>query len=108
MKKHGVDLVDCSSGGIVPDVKLPEKEGYNVFISEVVKKTGIMTSVVGYIFNEKFTNSIIERGETDFVTIGRLLLRDPYWPARKGFQYGYRFYPVQYERGFNVPGNLYE
>ncbi|MGC8689140.1 MAG: NADH:flavin oxidoreductase/NADH oxidase [Thermoplasmata archaeon] len=63
MKKHGVDLVDCSSGGIVPDVKLPEREGYNVFISEVVKKTGIMTSVVGYIFNEKFANSIIERGK---------------------------------------------
>jgi len=108
MKSYGVDLIDCSSGGIIPDIKLPEIEGYNVFISEAIKKNeNILTSVVGYIFNDKFANKLIEENKTDMVTLGRVLLRDPYWPIRKGFDNGYKFYPVQYERAFNVPRGLY-
>lgn len=107
LKYHGVDLIDCSSGGILPSIKLPEKEGYNVFISETIKKNvNIMTSVVGYIFNDVFAEKIIEEEKTDMVSIGRALLRDPYWVIKNGLKYRKKFYPVQYERGFNVQKNL--
>jgi 2,4-dienoyl-CoA reductase-like NADH-dependent reductase (Old Yellow Enzyme family) len=106
-KEHGVDLIDCSSGGIIPNIELPTRRGYNVYISEKIRKVGILTSVVGLIFESKFANDIIERGNADLVTIGRALLRDPYWPIREGKKYwNIKLWPAQYERAFNMPLNL--
>lgn len=85
MKKHGVDLIDCSSGGIIPNIKFSEKRGCNARISEKIwKVASILTSVVGLIFEYKFANDIIEKGQSDLVTVGRAFLRDPYWPMRDG------------------------
>ena len=101
MKENGVDLIDCSSGGILPNIRIPDEEGYNVFISEKIKRNvNIMTSVVGNIYNKKTAEKILSEGKADMITMGRLLLRDPFWPAREGAKEKKEFYPVQYKRGF--------
>jgi 2,4-dienoyl-CoA reductase (NADPH2) len=107
LKVHGVDMIDCSSGGISPDVKVPEEKGYNVFISEKIKKeAGILVSVVGYIYQYDFAEKILEENKADMVTIGRALLRDPYWVMRKEISEGKKTWPIQYERAFRVKNNL--
>jgi len=108
LEKLGVDLIDCSSGGILPDLPVPIEKGYNLFISKRLKKElKIFVSVVGLIFDENFAEEILKNEWADFVTVGRILLRDPYWPnmiALKNNVKGY--WPVQYERGYNLPKDL--
>ncbi|MGC8581969.1 MAG: NADH:flavin oxidoreductase/NADH oxidase [Thermoplasmata archaeon] len=107
LKNHGVDLIDCSSGGISPNVKVPEEKGYNVFISEKIKKeVGILVSVVGYIYQYDFAEKILEENKADMVTIGRALLRDPYWVMKQEIAESKKTWPVQYERAFTVKNNL--
>jgi len=107
LKNHGVDLIDCSSGGISPNVKVPEEKGYNVFISEKIKKEAkILVSVVGYIYQYDFAEKILEENKADMVSIGRALLRDPYWAMRREIAEGKKPWPIQYERAFTVKNNL--
>lgn len=80
LKEHNIDLVDCSSGGMVPDAAIPVAPGFQVpFAAEIRKQTGIKTSAVGVITDYAQANTIIERGEADLVMLGRQLLREPYW-----------------------------
>ncbi len=77
---EGVDLIDCSSGGNIPGVKIPLTPGYQVPISEAIKKnTGIKTATVGLITDPLHANAIIQEGKADFVLLGRELLRNPFW-----------------------------
>ncbi len=102
LKKVGVDLIDCSSGGIIPGIKLPEYDAYNLPISTAIKsKSDILTSVVGNIKSLETMNFIIENNQADMISLGRLLLRDPYWPSRNAINYSKKFYPKQYEDGFD-------
>ncbi len=100
--KNGVDLIDCSSGGIIPGIKIPNTEAYNLDISKAIKKNSeILTSVVGNINSMDMMNSIVDQNYADMVTLGRLLLRDPYWPARNASNYFSKsFFPLQYRDGF--------
>jgi len=96
----GVDLVDCSSGGNVPNAKIPIKPGYQVEFSEKIKvETDILTSAVGLITEAMQADSIIRQGQADLVIMARELLRDPYFPLRAAHQLGRDVkWPVQYER----------
>jgi 2,4-dienoyl-CoA reductase-like NADH-dependent reductase (Old Yellow Enzyme family) len=77
---EGVDFIDCSSGGNIPGVKIPLTPGYQVPISEAIKKnTGIKTATVGLITDPLHANAIIQEGKADFVLLGRELLRNPFW-----------------------------
>lgn len=76
----GVDLVDCSSGGLVPYAKIPVGAGYQVPFARDVKQTGILTGTVGMITSPMQADQIIRNGEADLVIMARELLRDPYWP----------------------------
>ena len=49
LRKKGVDLIDCSSGGNVAAARIPVGPGYQVAFAEAVRNTGIMTSAVGLI-----------------------------------------------------------
>jgi 2,4-dienoyl-CoA reductase-like NADH-dependent reductase (Old Yellow Enzyme family) len=81
LKEIGVDLIDCSSGGIVPDAKIPAGPGYQTpFAAEVRSKVAIPTSTVGLIMQPLQAEHILVTGQADAVTIARELLRDPYWP----------------------------
>ena len=81
LKAEGVDLIDCSSGGIDPLARVPLGSGYQVPISEAVRHAaGISTATVGLITSPAQAEDIILNGRADLVLLGRKLLRDPYWP----------------------------
>jgi 2,4-dienoyl-CoA reductase-like NADH-dependent reductase (Old Yellow Enzyme family) len=81
LKKIGVDLIDCSSGGIVPVAKIPIAPGYQVkFAEEIRKEAGIMTGAIGLITDAAQAENILVAGQADVVFMARELLRDPYFP----------------------------
>jgi 2,4-dienoyl-CoA reductase (NADPH2) len=80
LKDLGVDLIDVSTGALVPQAKIPVGPNYQVpFAAEIRKETGILTGTVGLITDAQQANSIITSGEADLVFIGREFLREPYW-----------------------------
>jgi 2,4-dienoyl-CoA reductase-like NADH-dependent reductase (Old Yellow Enzyme family) len=81
LKPLGVDLVDCSSGALVPYAKIPVEPGYQVPFAKAIREEGnIPTAAVGMITEPQQANSIVTQGEADMVFLARELLRDPYWP----------------------------
>jgi 2,4-dienoyl-CoA reductase-like NADH-dependent reductase (Old Yellow Enzyme family) len=83
LKEEGVDLIDCSSGGLVPDVKIPVTKKYQVPFSEKIKsEAGILTAAVGLINTPEEAEEILEKDEADMVFIGREFLRDPHFPLK--------------------------
>jgi 2,4-dienoyl-CoA reductase-like NADH-dependent reductase (Old Yellow Enzyme family) len=82
LKKLGVDLIDCSSGGTTPDAKVPVAPGYQVPFAEAVKKeAGIPSAAVGMITEPAQAEKILEEGKADLIYLARAFLSDPYWPA---------------------------
>lgn len=104
LKDNAVDLIDCSSGGVVPHVKIPAAPGYQVPFSEAVRKgSGMLTGAVGIIVTPEQAEAIIRGGQADVVLLARELLRDPYFPLRASRELGYDVkWPVQYERAKRV------
>jgi 2,4-dienoyl-CoA reductase-like NADH-dependent reductase (Old Yellow Enzyme family) len=100
LRDRGVDLIDCSSGGAVPDVTVPIGPGYQVPFAERIRRYGgVATGAVGLITEPAQANEIIERGRADVVLLARELLRDPYWPLRAARELGRVVpWPVQYLR----------
>ena len=96
----GVDLVDCSSGGNVPDAKIPVGPGYQVGFAERIRRdTGIMTAAVGMITSAAEVSAIISQEKADLVVIARQFLRDPYMPLHAALELGFPVsYPAQYLR----------
>ena len=80
LKDEGVDLIDCSSGGNVPNAQVPLGAGYQVPISEAVRHgANILTATVGLITSPAQADEFIRNGRADVVLLGREMLRDPYW-----------------------------
>ncbi len=101
LQKRGVDLLDCSSGGAIPGVKIPVGPGYQVpFAAQVRLSTGLSTGAVGLLTEPLQTEAILQANQADLILLGRVLLRDPYWPYRAAQALGERVWPVQYERAF--------
>jgi len=83
LKETGIDLVDCSSGGLVPDAKVPAAPGFQApFSAAVRREAGIPTGAVGLITDPVQAETIVAAGMADVVLLARELLRDPYWPLR--------------------------
>ncbi len=81
LREAGVDLIDCSSGGLVPSAVIPEGPGYQTpFAAAVRKEAGIATGAVGMITDPFQAEQIVATGGADAVVMGREELRDPYWP----------------------------
>ncbi len=80
LKKLGVDLIDCSSGAMVPHADIPVGPGYQVpFASKIRHECKMMTAAVGMITDAKQANEIIMSGEADLVLMAREMLRNPYF-----------------------------
>lgn len=78
-----VDLIDCSSGGISPDARVPTHPGYQVPFAEAVKRgAGIATGAVGLITEPTHAAEIVANDRADMVFVARILLADPAWPLR--------------------------
>ncbi|TDQ09667.1 NADPH dehydrogenase NamA [Pedobacter metabolipauper] len=81
LKDKGVDLIDCSSGGLAAHQQIPIFPGYQVQFSEDIKKqAGILTGAVGLITDAEQAESILTEGKADLIFLARELLRDPYFP----------------------------
>jgi 2,4-dienoyl-CoA reductase-like NADH-dependent reductase (Old Yellow Enzyme family) len=80
LKDLGVDLIDVSSGALVPKARIPVAKGYQVpFARKIRCEADIMTGAVGMITDAGYANEIITGGDADLVFVGRELLRQPYW-----------------------------
>lgn len=100
LRNDGVDLIDCSSGGIVPGVRIPIGAGYQVgFAERVRREAGIATGAVGMITTPEQADTIVRSGQADIVLLARELLRDPHWALRAAHALGRETaWPPQYER----------
>lgn len=100
LKDHGVDLIDCSTGGVVPGVKIPVGPGYQVpFAEKIRKETGMLTAAVGMITSAPQAEEILQNGQADLIFLARQALRDPYFPLHAAKELGVDVeWPVQYKR----------
>lgn len=100
LKDKGVDLIDCSTGGLVSWQKIAAGPNYQVpFAEQIKKETGILTGAVGLLTEAEQMEEIIASGKADLVFIARESLRDPYFPLHAAQQLGVDLaWPVQYER----------
>ncbi len=99
---HGVDIIDCSSGGNDPRQKIPVHPGYQVPFAERVRRdAGIATAAVGLLHSPEACEEVVANGRADLVVMGRTLLGDPYWPmhAAAKLRADSFKWPPQYERG---------
>lgn len=83
LKTEGVDLIDCSSGGLVPDARIPAGPGFQVpFAERIRREANIATAAVGLITAPAHADEIVRNGRADLVLLARELLRDAEWPLR--------------------------
>ena len=101
--KLGVDLVDCSSGGLVNYAKIPAGPGYQVpFAERVRKEAGMASGAVGFIASAQQAEAIVRDGQADMVLLAREMLRDPYFPMHAAHELGVTVQaPRQYLRAFH-------
>jgi 2,4-dienoyl-CoA reductase-like NADH-dependent reductase (Old Yellow Enzyme family) len=98
LRELGVDLIDVSSGGVVPNATIPVAKGYQVPLARQVREqAGIMTGAVGLIVEPQQASEIITSGDADLVLLGREMLREPYWAIKAQQQLGAEpEWPIQY------------
>ena len=102
VKPLGVDLIDVSSGGLLPHVKIPAGPEYQVpFAARIRHEAEIATGAVGMITEPEQAEAIIARGDADVILMARENLRDPYFPRRAAEALGASIAaPVQYQRAW--------
>lgn len=104
LRAEGVDLIDCSSGGGVPNATIPVGAGYQVPLAEEIRRSaGIPVAAVGMITQAMQADDTIRNGRADMVLLAREMLRDPYWPLRAAQTlhfHGVKPVPPQYLRAF--------
>jgi 2,4-dienoyl-CoA reductase-like NADH-dependent reductase (Old Yellow Enzyme family) len=100
LKAEGVDLVDCSSGGIAPHIQIPVKPGYQVpFAGRVRKEAGMPTAAVGLLTDAHQVEEVLQTGQADLVFLARAMLRNPYWALYAAHVLRHELpWPVQYAR----------
>ncbi|CAM5210951.1 NADPH dehydrogenase NamA OS=Lysinibacillus sphaericus OX=1421 GN=LS41612_09565 PE=4 SV=1 [Lysinibacillus sphaericus] len=101
MKSQGVDLVDVSTGGVV-QADIHSFPGYQVPHAEAIKLgANIPTGAVGLITIAQHAEEILQNNRADLIFLGRVLLREPYWPLHAAKELGTKIEPpVQYVRGW--------
>jgi 2,4-dienoyl-CoA reductase-like NADH-dependent reductase (Old Yellow Enzyme family) len=83
LRAEGVSLIDCSSGGNVPNARIPVAPNYQVpFAERIRREADIATAAVGLITSPSQANDILKNGQADLVFMAREFLRDPNWPLR--------------------------
>lgn len=100
LRDAGADLIDCSSGGLVPDAMVPAGPGYQVpFAAAIRRETGLATAAVGMLTSAQQAEQTVACGEADAVFLARGMLRDPYWPLHAARELGVDVpWPAQYLR----------
>ena len=101
LKREGVDLVDCSSGGLVTHQRIDLGPAYQAPFARVLRaQAGIATGAVGLITEPAQAEEILTSGAADAVLLARKLLDDPHWPLHAAHALGIDVeWPKQYRRG---------
>jgi 2,4-dienoyl-CoA reductase-like NADH-dependent reductase (Old Yellow Enzyme family) len=104
MRTAGVDLIDCSSGSIVPQSQGPMVPNFQVPLAKQIREqAGVATAAVGLITQPRQAEQILAEGSADLIFLARALLVDPYWPLRAAEELeAGAAWPVQYERAVAV------
>ncbi len=100
LREHGVDLIDASSGGMVPAAKIPVGPAFQApFAARIKAEAGIATAAVGMITEPVQANALVAEGKADMVLLARATLHDPYWPVHAAEKLGTEAsWPKQYLR----------
>jgi 2,4-dienoyl-CoA reductase-like NADH-dependent reductase (Old Yellow Enzyme family) len=100
LRAEGVDLIDCSSGGIAPRIPIDAGPGYQAANAARLRaETPIATAAIGVITSAAQAEHVLRTGQADLVFLARALLRDPYWPLRAAAELGVSIaWPPQYLR----------
>lgn len=100
LKTKDVDLIDCSSGGVSHEQKIPVMPLYQLPFAEKIKReTGILTGAVGLITSTNEAENILENNQADLIIMARQFLREPYFALHAAKELGADVaWPVQYER----------
>jgi 2,4-dienoyl-CoA reductase-like NADH-dependent reductase (Old Yellow Enzyme family) len=102
LKEEGVDVIDCSSGGVSPAQQIVAVPGYQVPFAERIRhEAEIATAAVGLITNAEQAQEILARGQADLIVMARQFLREPYFPLAAAHWLDAADalpWPVQYER----------
>lgn len=96
----GIDLVDVSSGGVLPDAPIAVGPAYQLpFARDVRHGSGLPTGAVGMITDAAQAQQIVASGDADVVLLARALLRNPHWPLQAAAELGQDIDELpQYER----------
>jgi 2,4-dienoyl-CoA reductase-like NADH-dependent reductase (Old Yellow Enzyme family) len=100
LKALGIDLIDCSAGGLVHSAPMPVGPGFQTpFATAIRQQVGIATGTVGLVTSPAQAEQIVATGLADVVLLARELLRNPYWPLQAAKALGAeQAWPPQYER----------
>ncbi|NGM86036.1 NADH:flavin oxidoreductase/NADH oxidase [Parapusillimonas sp. SGNA-6] len=103
LRARGVDLIDCSSGSILPSARGKAVPNFQVpFAAEIRQRAGIATAAVGLITEAQQAEEILASGQADLIFVGRKALAEPYWPLRAQQELeGKANWPIQYDRAVN-------
>ena len=102
--KPYVDMVDISTGGVVPTPPPELYPGYQLKAAEYIRQqVGLPTIAVGLLTDPHHVEEILCGGRADLTALGRALLRDPYWVLHAARELDLDYpWPEQYLRGFKV------
>ncbi len=103
-KARGVDVLDCSSGGLMGSAtaaRVKRSPGFQVpFAEHVRKETGMTTMAVGLILEAHQAEEVLQSGRADLIAVGRQALYNPNWALHAevalGVEGAYESWPVQY------------
>jgi len=99
LKDLGVDVIDCSSGGLSPKQKIVSAPGFQIpFAEQVKREAGIPVASVGLITTASQAEEALINDRTDLVAIGRAMLKNPFWALTAAKDLGFVVHgPVQYD-----------
>ncbi len=103
LKAVGVDMIDCSTGGIGGKERprrMTIEQGFQVpFADQIRSEAEIATMAVGFLWDAKSCEDLVEAGSADMVALAREMLDDPNWPlhaaAELGADEGHAMWPIE-------------
>jgi NADPH2 dehydrogenase len=101
VKDDGLDMINVSTGWVVPNVKIPAAPGFQIPAAKTIRNlTGLPVIGGGLITSAEQAEEIISNKDTDLVFMGRELLRNPYFPllSSRGTGEALSYWPKQYQR----------
>jgi 2,4-dienoyl-CoA reductase-like NADH-dependent reductase (Old Yellow Enzyme family) len=104
LKDVGIDVIDCSSGGLMGSAtaaRVTRYPGFQVpYAAAIRRDAGLPTMAVGLILDGPQAEAILQAGDADLIAIGREALHNPNWAlhaqAALGIDNGFADWPVQY------------